>query len=935
MFQKTKRARSGMPSSATVVRQERLKKSSTRPNPPGLFTINEEDEQQKNGNSRRSKGLTRNGKKSICWYCGEDLLLLSLMCLHCNERSVSQVLMTGRNRDGRLDSMPAASEDSPASAEDKKVPSPSHAASSHISISGSENASEDSPAPAEDKKGPSPSHATSSHISISGSKKELTLMKADEKQKLAKERRDELEKQFAAREAVWLERKERARQHYERHLEERKKRLEEQRLREERRRAAVEEKRKQKFEEDKERHEAVLRRTAEKGQKPRQKQNRWSWGGTLHSNMSRSSTGLFVASSVTCLDFASLEHHFRDVGGACKDDADRRSVSTMNLTKYVDPIINKRLSSSSATLLNSPDRAVMRSISFSVRPCSKARCSLSRGTCTMDPKTARRLQLTPWESNIVTRLLTPTHSFLARSRSTATLSGDSVIPICPRSASCSPITPPSHKTVRCRSVERPKVVVTATDVGHRKSTYSQSIDKKEKDRENERERHALLSPSTITVATLKRSLSPSQMKPRSLMPSPVRAPPRTPPPTVSSTPRQSISSPTGIKVSPVQIRPPSPGNVRPIKKEMKQDSEKKDQEKQVQLECEESTEDKGLLPLPPVETSETTNAQRTPVKPEPVKETVPTSYPTVISPTQSKSSPGNRDAEEAARLLAEKRRLAREQREREEQEKKEKEEAERRAREEMTKRKAEEKARREEEARLQEEERKQKEEEQRQIEEELQRKLDEEKAQKEKEKEEEEARIREEAERLRLEREKHFQKEEQERLERKKRLEEIMKRTRRSDTSDKKSAAQRNGEISTPTKTEETEREDSSSVPEQQYPTEREAFSSPDGELALQQTRSNGEITLHRTTENPETYESTANTEQPKENGVSMQMDSFEEIITLPVETKASKLDVVHMDENSSNEIPVNPVIAFEDHSSLGSVSQVDIVQPQQTTEVI
>lgn len=52
--------------------------------------------------------------------------------------------------------------------------------------------------------------------------------------------------------------------------------------------------------------------------------------------------------------------------------------------------------------------------------------------------------------------------------------------------------------------------------------------------------------------------------------------------------------------------------------------------------------------------------------------------------------------------------------------------------------------------------------------------------------EEAEAKAREEAERQRIEREKHFQKEEQERLERKKRLEEIMKRTRKSDAGDKK-----------------------------------------------------------------------------------------------------------------------------------------------------
>lgn len=35
----------------------------------------------------------------------------------------------------------------------------------------------------------------------------------------------------------------------------------------------------------KERHEAVVRRTIERSQKPKQKQNRWSWGGALHSRV--------------------------------------------------------------------------------------------------------------------------------------------------------------------------------------------------------------------------------------------------------------------------------------------------------------------------------------------------------------------------------------------------------------------------------------------------------------------------------------------------------------------------------------------------------------------------------------------------------------------------------------------------------------------------
>nr|DBA26695.1 TPA: hypothetical protein GDO54_010920 [Pyxicephalus adspersus] len=135
---------------------------------------------------------------------------------------------------------------------------------------------------------------------------------------------------MAAREQLWLEKEVRARQHYEKHMEERRKRLEEQRIKEERRRAAVDEKRRQKLEEEKERHEAVVKRTMQRSQKPRQKSNRWSWGGSLHSNQSISSS-----------------------------DPDRRSFSTMNLTKHVDPVINKRLSTSSAALLNSPDRGTV------------------------------------------------------------------------------------------------------------------------------------------------------------------------------------------------------------------------------------------------------------------------------------------------------------------------------------------------------------------------------------------------------------------------------------------------------------------------------------------------------------------------------------------------------------------------------------------------
>ncbi|NIG59034.1 MAP7 domain-containing protein 1 [Pontoporia blainvillei] len=137
---------------------------------------------------------------------------------------------------------------------------------------------------------------------------------------------------------------------------------------------------------------------------------------------------------------------------------------------------------------------------------------------------------------------------------------------------------------------------------------------------------------------------------------------------------------------------------------------------------------------------------------------------------------GTTDREEATRLLAEKRRQAREQREREERERRLQAERDKRMREEQLAREAEARAEREAEARRREE---QEAREKAQAEQEELERLQ-------KQKEEAEARSREEAERQRLEREKHFQREEQERQERKKRLEEIMKRTRKSEAAETK-----------------------------------------------------------------------------------------------------------------------------------------------------
>nr|XP_015304197.2 ensconsin isoform X12 [Macaca fascicularis] len=660
------------------------------------------------------------------------------------------------------------------------------------------------------------------------------VLRVDDRQRLARERREEREKQLAAREIVWLEREERARQHYEKHLEERKKKLEEQRQKEERRRAAVEEKRRQRLEEDKERHEAVVRRTMERSQKPKQKHNRWSWGGSLHGSPSIHSA-------------------------------------------------------------------------------------------------ARRLQLSPWESSVVNRLLTPTHSFLARSKSTAALSGEAVIPICPRSASCSPIIMPYKAAHSRNSMDRPKLFVTPPEGSSRRRTiHGIAGYKKEREREN---------VPFLTSGT-RRAISPSNPKARPPAPSRLWLPSKSLP-HLPGTPRPTSSLPPGsVKAAPAQVRPPSPGNIRPVKREVRMEPEKKDPEKEPQKVANEPSL-KGRAPLVKVE--EATVEEGKPAEPEagpaapatapvPVTAPAPASAPapalvptpamvsapssTVIASASPKTSAGTTNPEEATRLLAEKRRLAREQREKEERERKEQEELERQKREELAQRVAEERTRREEESRRLEAEQAREKEEQlrRQTEERALREREEaERAQRQK---EEEARVREEAERARQEREKHFQREELERLERKKRLEEIMKRTRRTEATDKKTSDQRNGDIAKGTLTGGTE---VSALP---CTTNAPGNGEPVGSPHV--------VTSHQS---KVTVESTPDLEkQPNENGVSVQNENFEEIINLPIGSKPSKLDVTN---SESPEIPLNPILAFDDEGTLGPLPQVDGVQTQQTAEVI
>ncbi|XP_072133852.1 ensconsin isoform X3 [Mobula birostris] len=663
-------------------------------------------------------------------------------------------------------------------------------------VDGGDSASE-AQAKVEDKKS---SHATSTtgQSVNSGPKQEFPVLRVDDKQRLAKERREERQKQLAAREQLLLEKEEKARQHYEKQLEERKKKLEEQRLKEQRRRIAVEEKRKQKLQEDRERHEAVVRRTIERSQRIKQKSSRWSSSGALQSN------------------------------------------STFN-------------------------------------------------------RDARRLQLTPWESSIVTRLLTPTHSFLARSRSTAALCGsslDAVIPICPRSASANS-SPPTCKSRHARMSDWPRRVVSTHDVrGRSRSANPAKMDKKEKERENEREKNAAVALATNTAA--KRSCSPLKVKNKSPMPSAVRLS------TKPTTPKVLVSPPSSVKNSTIQ-RPSSPGNVRPVKAS----------------EC------------------EIKNEEISPKNQEDAE-----SIPVMISATPGKITAGTTDAAEATKLLAEKRRIAREQREREEEEKREQEEKERQMKEEILRRKQEEKARREEEARRFEEE-KRLQEEQQKLEEEQRLLL--EKAERDREEreriqkqKEEDARAREEAEKLRKKREEHFQKEELERMERKKRLEQIMQRTRRSNTPEKKdnelsSTEQRNGEDLAQTILDEATNQNPDFI------TETKAVA------VLPEEETNEQSVIQEMGNNEEFADQSQTDEECssaqkiiRENGIPMQDESFEDYIDLSFGIKSPRVTTEPIN-NCQDEvgIPVNPVIAFEENGSMELLTKVDGIQTQKIAEVI
>ncbi|XP_070945065.1 MAP7 domain-containing protein 2 isoform X2 [Macaca nemestrina] len=595
------------------------------------------------------------------------------------------------------------------------------------------------------------------------------FLKSDERQRLAKERREEREKCLAAREQQILEKQKRAKLQYEKQMEERWRKLEEQRQREDQKRAAVEEKRKQKLREEEERLEAMMRRSLERTQQLELKK-KYSWGAPLaigpggHDGLAASTLPPDAGTTAAAAESTN----------AC----DKLSTSTMNLPKPTEPPMSKRLSSSTVAISYSPDRA-------------------------------HRMHLSPMEAILVSRLLTPTQSSLARSRASVMLSGQasdselgfhhvartslnllsSVFPVCPRLAPLGPLNP-SYKSSPTRNIEKKKATSTsisgAGDVG----------------------KEALAGGEASLVEKVKRGQRTATSLPVVNFGSPLRRcefsggiPKRPSSPVISKTATKAYPQ------SPKTTKPPYPGS--PVKYRLPalsvQEMPKKKAEKEKSNKEREST----LAQQAAGPQGEEALEKHVVDKHASEKHAAATGGKAENSAALGKPTAGTTDAGEAAKILAEKRRQARLQKEQEEQERLEKEEQDRLEREELKRKAEEERHRLEEEARKQEEERKQQEEEKKKQEEEEKRKAGEEAKQKaeeelllkekqeqekqeqekqekamiEKQKEAAEAKAREVAEQMRLEREQIMLQIEQERLERKKRIDEIMKRTRKSDVS--------------------------------------------------------------------------------------------------------------------------------------------------------
>ncbi|XP_063288084.1 MAP7 domain-containing protein 3 isoform X6 [Pelobates fuscus] len=563
-----------------------------------------------------------------------------------------------------------------------------------------------------------------------------SALRTDERQRLARERREERERQNAAKESQLIEKEKKSKLQYEKQMEEKQRKLEEQKQKDEQKRAAAEEKRKQKLMEEKERREANVRRTQERSSQLDNRQKRWSWGGSVDGDKP----------GTPC----ATEPQPEEKSGS---GVSKLSSSATNL-KNTDTAIHKRFSSSSATLQSSSEKGVKQR-SSSLSRLSNKNPSNSQTFSSRVSSLEKKGSADQKRSSSLNRLNNkPAHLEGVKKEDKAESH------LCPRSASATTIsTPPSVSKgpMRSRSIDRMKSPQSSSSgVG--------STEPVQKDAEK--------SPASLE----KRPPSPTTGS-RRRSPSPVLTPKRAPSPTLES---KKIQKNRPQSPSVLKQRPPSPTVTHkpvPIQRPSLTPSVLSATKKNTEPEAkpkEKVHEGTGLEPKP-LQTSE--------------KETSVTSTKTKDEPI-SKNISGSTTAEEAAKILAEKRRLAREQREREEQERIQRQQEEKIKQEEMARKAEEDRIKQKVEAELLKEQQKlQREEDERKEEEERVRKEQEEQerlAELQLQREEAEAKALEEAEKQRQEREKIMQQNMQERLERKKRIEEIMKRTRKTDQMDSK-----------------------------------------------------------------------------------------------------------------------------------------------------
>ncbi|KAM9741073.1 uncharacterized protein map7d3 isoform 7-T7 [Menidia menidia] len=527
-------------------------------------------------------------------------------------------------------------------------------------------------------------------------------LRVDDRLRVAKERREEAERQQALKESQIMERERKAKLAVERQMEERHKKVEEQRRKEEQKRLAVEEKRKQKQEEEKEHYEAVMRRTLERSQRVEQRHKRWSWGGLIIDQDGRAGdSDASVSSPVTIVvSPASPEKPPRS------GQVEKRSTSTTNLKQPPEAGISKRLSSSSATLIKSPDKRVK------PRSSSCNRLPSNGNAAQANKEDGKKLQVEQSECHL-----------------------------CPRSASASPLHPP-RGPLRSRSIDRQKGGMTTS------VSADGALDPSLKDKPLSSQGRP---PSPSSNLGRNRSPSPAPN------PSPKRAP-----------------SPAAAKQSP-KMRPPSPGAMKQRPPSPQPTSTKPP-----------PIQKPSLTPTGPATLRKRDSKSKDMCPPQSAA-----SQASDASKSKEKdAATGTNSAAEAAKILAENRRLMREQKEREEQLRIQREEEERLKKVEEDRLAEEARLKRLEEEKRLAEERKIKDEEEARIAEEERVKLAEEEAIKQaelqKEREEAEAKALEEAERVRQERDRIMQQNQQERMERKKRIEEIMKRTRKGDPNDPK-----------------------------------------------------------------------------------------------------------------------------------------------------